>query len=151
VRKILILALVLSALIIPVMGCGASKPLPEYSLEGITPQLRYYEWVYDYSDWKYLYGDPSGAKGPVMKEEIFKLDRNNDKVCDLKVFKYYVPEKIRKDKNGKDVTDKAYQAITLIIDDDLDKLWDRRLYDHVDASGNFGMDGVFEQEEAIRY
>lgn len=152
-RKILILLAAFSILMIPLLtvGCGKTKPLLDYSLEGMNPEVCYFEWVYRYSEWRYLGSDPSGAKGLVMKEETFRLDRNKDGVCDLKVIKYHVPERAYRNNEDRYVTEKAHQRLTVMVDDDLDKLWDRRLYDDFDVSGNPGMDGVFEKEEAVRY
>lgn len=128
----------------------AIKPLPDYSLEGIKPKVYYHEWDSKYSEW-YPLDNPSSAKGPVMKVEKFIVDRNKDSVVDLKVLKYYMPEGTYKNKQNMIGIQKAHQWLMVYVDDDLDKLWDRILYDETDASGNPGMDGVFEKEEAVRY
>lgn len=129
------------------------KPLPEYSLEGVTPKVYYYEWYAKHLNWYILYilDDPSNAKGIVMKKEVFVVDRNKDGVADLKIFKYYMPEGEYEDNRGRKLIAKAHVSLIVMVDDDLDKLWDRELYDEFDASGNLGMDGVFEEEEIVRY
>lgn len=149
-KKLLIL-LSFASLLIPFLAVAAEiKPLPEYSLEGVTPQVSYYEWNAKYSNWCSL-DDPSNAKGIVMKQEVFVVDRNKDGVVDLKIFKYYMPEGKYEGSRGRKLTAKAHVSLIIMVDDDLDKLWDRRLYDEFDASGNLGMDGVFEEEEVMRY
>lgn len=148
-KKILLLAFFV--LVIPVLTEGYEKvTLPEYSLEGINPKVFYYEWDEKYQGW-YRLDDPSNAKVPVMKVEKFVVDRNKDGVADIKIFKYYMPEGTYKNSEGKMITAKAHQRLTIVVDDDLDKLWDRRLYDAVDENGNPGMDNVFEGEEAVKY
>ena len=58
----------------PVTNPSEMKPLPDYSLEEVMPQSRYYEWDKRYRKWFVLY-DRSKAKGPVMKVEKFFVDR----------------------------------------------------------------------------
>ncbi|MBM3199711.1 hypothetical protein FJZ53_02150 [Candidatus Woesearchaeota archaeon] len=150
-RMLIILAVSVLLIIPPFMACGNTSRIPDYSLEGVTPKVEYYEWVEEYSGWRYLGEDSSDAKNPVKMVETFRLDRNKDGVCDMKITKSYVPEKTQKGKGGRKVVDPAYQTMTVMIDDDFDKLWDRRLSDDADSSGKPGMDGVFEEEEAVRY
>ncbi len=123
-KKILMLTAVLSILtMLLVAGCGKINPLPEYSLDGITPKVSYGEWDAKYEDWFYLV-DPSDATGPIMKIEKFVVDRNKDGVADLKVTYYYMPDGEYRDDLNKTGTHEAYQWMVVFVDDDLDKLWD---------------------------
>lgn len=150
----LLLLWVLSAIIPkyePVTNPLEMKPLPDYSLEGVMPEPRYYEWDERFRNWFVLY-DQSNAKGPVMKIEKFFVDRNNDGTTDLKIINYYMPDGSYWGYGRKKIIEqKAHQQMEIYVDDDLDQLWDRMLSDKLDSQGNPGMDGVFDKEEKVRY
>jgi len=152
-KKLLTLIAILSLLIIPFSAMAVEtkeiQPLPEYSLEGRTPDMVVYQ-VWDSRYQTFMDLAPSQVEGetrPIAKMEVFILDRNGDNIQDLVVTIIHLPEVYIEGPEGvKKLYNPACDAGIYMVDDDLDGFWDRMLMDIFDSEGNKGMDNIIDQE-----
>jgi len=126
-------------------------PLPEYTLEGISPtNVSYFKWDRNSLEWIEASKEDAEYSGyRISTLEEFVLDRNGDGRDDLIVMKSFVPAISYENKEGEMLYEPKRRTLALKIDDDLDGYWDRLVIDDEDEEGNPGMDGKFDRKHRL--
>jgi len=124
-------------------------PLPDFSMEGISPKVSYFRYDAGSSEWiDVSKEDAEYSEHDLAISEEFFIDRNGDGLEDVIVYRYHIPQVTFK-KRGKFVSEPEHDMVVVKVDDDLDGDLDRIVIDYEDEDGNLGMDGIFDRQHKL--
>lgn len=109
--------------------------VPEYSLDGVKPEVSYLMHVGRFPDVPYTWVETNNPEEALLKREAYKIDRNGDGKTDLVVGKLYLINKFYSESEPL-----ILLMTSLAIDDDYDNTVERVIRD---VNG----DNKFDEEE----